>query len=58
VSREEQRLQISLDALPLLHSGQVHDVITGIGFPIDVSGDLTLRVAPYQVLWLTGKTAA
>jgi glycosidase len=58
VSGEEQHLQISLDALSLLHSGQVQDLITGIGFPVGASGDLRLKVAPYQVLWLTGETPA
>jgi hypothetical protein len=54
VSDSEQDLQINLDALPFPHAGQVHDLITGVVFPVDVSGNLTLRVLPYQVLWLTG----
>jgi glycosidase len=58
VSGEEQHLQIGLDALPLSFSGQVQDLITGVDFPVDVSGDLRLKVAPYQVLWLAGKMVA
>ena len=54
VSDSEQSLQINLGALPLLHAGQMYDLITRAAFPVDVSGQLTLRVAPYQVLWLTG----
>jgi len=54
VSGSEQFLRIDLDALPLPHAGQVHDLVTGAAFPVDVSGELSLRVVPYQVLWLTG----
>ncbi|MBE9506915.1 MAG: sugar phosphorylase [Chloroflexi bacterium] len=57
VSGDEQPFQINLDALPLPHSDQVHDLIAEASFPVDGSGDLSLRVAPYQVLWLTGETA-
>ena len=54
VSDSVQSLQIDLGALPLPHAGQVHDLVTGAAFPVDVSDELTLRVVPYQVLWLTG----
>jgi len=45
----------NLALFPFPHSGQVRDLITGAAFPVDTSGDLSLRVAPYQVLWLTGE---
>lgn len=55
VSNAEQPFQANLDSLRLPCSGQVRDLITGTTFPVDASGDLTLRLAPYQVLWLTGE---
>lgn len=58
VSGDEQHLQISLDAFSIPHSGPVRDLITGSEFTVDVSGDLGLKVAPYQVLWLAGKIGA
>jgi len=54
VSDSEQSLQIDLGALPLPHAGQMYDLITGAAFPVDGFGELTLRVVPYQVLWLIG----
>jgi len=55
VSNAEQPFQANLDSLPFPRSGQVRDLITGTTFPVDASGNLTLRLAPYQVLWLTGR---
>jgi len=55
VSNAEQPFQASLDPLPFPCSGQVRDLITGTTFPVDASGNLTLHLAPYQVLWLTGE---
>ena len=55
VSGAEQSFSANLAPLPLPHSGQVRDLVTGITFPVNGSGDLSLRVAPYQVLWLTGE---
>jgi len=55
VSGAEQLFQANLDSLLLPRSGQVQDLITGASFPMDASGDLTLHLAPYQVLWLTGR---
>ena len=52
VSDVEQSFSANLDSLPLPHSNQVRDLITGITFPVNSSGDLSLSVAPYQVLWL------
>jgi hypothetical protein len=40
---------------PLPCPGQVRDLITGITFPVNGSGDLGLSVAPYQVLWLAAE---
>ncbi|MDH4136388.1 MAG: sugar phosphorylase [Anaerolineae bacterium] len=54
VSDAEQPFQANLDSLLFPCSGQVCDLITGATFPVDVSGNLTLHLAPYQVLWLTG----
>jgi len=54
VSNAEQPFQANLDSLLFPCSGQVRDLITGMTFPVDVSGNLTLHLAPYQVLWLTG----
>ena len=55
VSNAEQPFSANLASLPFPHSGQVRDLITGAAFPVDTSGDLSLRVAPYQVLWLVGE---
>jgi sucrose phosphorylase len=54
VSGVEQSLRVDLGALPFPHAGRVRDVVSGADFPVEGSGDLSLRVAPYQVLWLTG----
>jgi sucrose phosphorylase len=54
VSDGAQPLRIDLDALPFPHAGRVRDIIAGAPFPVDGAGRLTLQVAPYQVLWLTG----
>jgi hypothetical protein len=58
VSGDEQHLQIDLDALSIPYSGPVQDLITGSEFPVDASGDLGLKIAPYQVLWLMGRPSA
>ena len=55
VSNAQQPFHANLDSLLLPCSGQVRDLITGATFPVGVSGDLTLHLAPYQVLWLTGR---
>jgi len=55
VSNARQPFQANLDPLPFPCSGQVRDLITGTTFPVDASGNLTLHLAPYQVLWLTGE---
>jgi glycosidase len=54
VSDGAQSLRVDLDALPFPHAGCVRDIIAGGTFPVDGAGYLTLQVAPYQVLWLTG----
>lgn len=54
VSNAEQPFQVGLDPLLFPRSGRVRDLITGATFPVDTSGNLTLNLAPYQVLWLTG----
>jgi hypothetical protein len=56
VSDGEQSLRIDLDALRFPHAGRVRDVVAGAAFPVDASDELDLRVAPYQVLWLTEGT--
>ena len=55
VSDCQQLLRVDLDALPFPHRGQVRDLVTGAAFPVNASGELLSGVAPYQVLWLTGK---
>jgi sucrose phosphorylase len=54
VSNAEQPFQVDLDSLLFPRSGRVRDLITRATFPVDASGNLTLDLAPYQVLWLTG----
>jgi len=62
VSHAEQPFQADLGSLShvppnlgdLGGCGQVRDLITGTTFPVDASGRLSLHLAPYQVLWLTG----
>jgi sucrose phosphorylase len=54
VSDSGQSLSIKLDTLSFPHAGRVRDLITGAAFPVGASGELSLLVAPYQVLWLTG----
>jgi glycosidase len=54
VSDGARPLRIDLAALPFPHAGRVRDLVSGAGFPVDAAGSLTLQVAPYQVLWLTG----
>ena len=55
VSNAEIPFSANLALFPFPHSGQVRDLITGATFPVDTSSDLSLRVAPYQVLWLAGE---
>ena len=55
VSNAEIPFSANLASLPFPRSGQVRDLITGATFLVDTSGDLSLQVASYQVLWLTGK---
>ena len=55
VSDAEQPFSANLASLPFPRSGQVRDLITGATFPANGSGDLSLQVAPYQVLWLAGE---
>ena len=54
VSGSGQPLSIKLGTLPFPHAGRMRDLITGAVFPVNASGELSLQVAPYQVLWLTG----
>ena len=62
VSNAEQPFQADLGSLShgppnfwgLGGCGQVRDLITGTTSPVDASGKLSLHLAPYQVLWLTG----
>ncbi len=56
VSNAEQSLHLDVGPLPLQHSGQLRDLVAGLTFPVDGSGGVTLRLAPYQVLWLSGDT--
>jgi glycosidase len=54
VSDSGQSLSIKLDTLPFPQAGRVRDLIAGAAFPVGASGELSLQVAPYQGLWLTG----
>ena len=56
VSSAEQSFSANLASLPFPRSDQMRDLITGATFPVSSSGDLTLQVAPYQILWLAGET--
>lgn len=53
VSGRQQILRVNVDSLPFSPPDQVRDLITGAVFPVSRSGDLSLQMAPYQVLWLT-----
>jgi glycosidase len=53
VSNGELPLAINLSSLSLPRSAQVCDLVTGATFSVGAGGNLNLRVAPYQVLWLT-----
>ena len=57
VSASEQLLQLDLGTLSFPHAGQVRDLISEAVLPVGGGGDLSLQVAPYQVLWLTGRAA-
>jgi len=57
VSDVEQSVSINLASLSFAHSGRVRDLIAGVAFPVDGSGELNLLVAPYQVLWLAAEAA-
>ena len=54
VSCSAQSLQLDLDGLPFPQAGHMVDLISEAIFPVQASGRLSLEVAPYQVLWLTG----
>jgi sucrose phosphorylase len=57
VSGVEQSFSVNWASLPFPCRCQVRDLVTGITFSVDGSGDLNLQVAPYQVLWLATETA-
>jgi sucrose phosphorylase len=52
VSDAEQPFSVALHPLSFSCPNRVCDLITGAVFPVDEAGNLSLRVAPYQVLWL------
>ncbi len=55
VSGVEQSFSVDLTPLPLSHSGQVRDLVTNATFSANSSGELSLSLAPYQVLWLAAQ---
>jgi sucrose phosphorylase len=57
VSGVEQSFSVNLTSLLVPHSDQVCDLITGATLSADASSELTLSVAPYQILWLAAKAA-
>ncbi len=57
VSNDEVPLSVNLPSLPFPCPDQVCDLITGTTFPVNASGNLSLLMAPYQVLWLKEKAA-
>jgi sucrose phosphorylase len=52
VSDDEQPFSVNLSSLSFSRPDRVRDLITSAVFPVDGAGNLSLRVAPYQVLWL------
>jgi sucrose phosphorylase len=52
VSNAEQPFSVNLPFVSLSCLDRVCDLVTGAVFPVDGVGNLSLRVAPYQVLWL------
>jgi sucrose phosphorylase len=52
VSNAEQPFSVNLPSLDLPGPARVRDLITGVVFPVDGSGNLSLRMTPYQVVWL------
>jgi len=52
VSNAEQPFSVNLSSLSFSRPDRVRDLVTGAVFPVDGAGNLSLRVAPYQVLWL------
>jgi glycosidase len=56
VSDGEQPFSVNLSSITFPRSEQMRDLIAGTVFPVNASGELTLQVAPYQVLWLKGET--
>ncbi len=57
ISGVEQDVSVDLASLSFARSGWVRDLVAGGVFPVGGAGDLDLRVAPYQVLWLAPKVA-
>jgi sucrose phosphorylase len=54
VSDAERLLRVDLEALSFTNAGHVRELVTGAVFRVDSPGTLSLCIAPYQVLWLTG----
>ncbi|RLC67475.1 MAG: sugar phosphorylase [Chloroflexi bacterium] len=52
VSQADHSLSVNLPSPPFARPGHVRDLIGGAVFPVGTSGELSLKVAPYQVLWL------
>ena len=57
ISPHEQPCRIDLGTLPFPDSGHTQDLFTGTLYTVDAPGTLTLRLAPYQALWLIGQSA-
>ncbi len=56
-SPREQPCRIDLAPLPFPHPGHTQDLLTGTLYVVDAPGNLTLRLAPYQALWLIGQSS-
>jgi glycosidase len=51
VSDRDQLFQANLDELGVPHSGALQDLVAGTRYPVSEDDQLTLTIAPYQVLW-------
>jgi sucrose phosphorylase len=52
VSDQEQRFEVSLEALGAPHGGAWRDLLMGERYPLGENGELAGVLSPYQVLWL------
>jgi sucrose phosphorylase len=52
VSGQNQQFRANLDELRVAHRGRMQDLVTGESHSVNEHGELCLRVAPYELLWL------